>query len=54
MQAGALFRRWIGDETNLRVDETKFRTRENRLKRTLGITWLTNDGAAKAHDRGQS
>jgi hypothetical protein len=31
----------MGDETNLRADETKFRTRENRLKRTLVITWLT-------------
>jgi hypothetical protein len=40
-QAGALFRPGPGDETNLRCDETKFRTRENRLKRTLGITWLT-------------
>jgi hypothetical protein len=41
MQADALFRPGMGDETNLRGDETKFHTRENRLKRTLGITWLT-------------
>jgi hypothetical protein len=41
MQAGALFRPGLGDETNLRGDETKFHTRENRLKRTVGITWLT-------------
>jgi len=41
MQAGALFRPGMGDETNLRGDETIFRIREGRLKRTLGITWLT-------------
>jgi hypothetical protein len=41
MQAGALFRPAMGDETNLRRDETKFRVREDRLKRTLGISWLT-------------
>jgi hypothetical protein len=41
MQAGALFRPGMGDETNLRGDETKFHIGENRLKRTLGITWLT-------------
>jgi hypothetical protein len=40
-QAGALFRPKVGDETNLRGDETIFRIRENRLKPTLGITWLT-------------
>jgi hypothetical protein len=36
-----LFRPGMGDETNLRRDETIFRIREDRLKRTLGITWLT-------------
>jgi hypothetical protein len=36
-----LFRPGVGDETNLRGDETIFRIREDRLKRTLGIRWLT-------------
>jgi len=31
----------MGDETNLRRDEIIFCVREGRLKRTLGITWLT-------------
>jgi hypothetical protein len=39
-----LFRPGMGDETNLQDDETIFRIRENRLKRTLGITWLTKRG----------
>jgi hypothetical protein len=41
VQARGLFRPGPGDETNLRGDETKFHTRDNRLKQTLGITWLT-------------
>jgi hypothetical protein len=41
MQAGGLFRPGMGHETNLRRDETIFRIREDRLKRTLGISWLT-------------
>ena len=45
----------MGDETNLRGDETIFRIREDRLKRTLGYHVVNeNDGAAKAHDRGPS
>jgi hypothetical protein len=48
MQAGALFRPWMGHETNLQRDETIFRTREGRLKPALDISWLTKRRAAKA------
>src|SRR5258708_37569228 len=58
MQAGALFRPGMADETNLRGDETIFRTREGRLKRALGIRWLTKTTgpprpmAGDSHDQG--
>jgi hypothetical protein len=52
IQAGALFRPWMGHETNLRRDETIFRSREGRLKRALGISSLTKRRAAKAHGQG--
>jgi hypothetical protein len=41
MRARALFRPGMGDETKLRADETIFRIREDGMKRTLGIRWLT-------------
>src|SRR4051812_43804244 len=38
---GRLFRASCCDETNLRPHETIFRVRENHLKRSVAITWLT-------------
>jgi hypothetical protein len=49
-----LFRPWMGDETNLRRDETIFRFGEDSRKRTLGINPLTKRRADKAHDWGPS
>ena len=52
MQAGALFRPWMGHETNLRRDETIFCVREGKLKPALGIYSLTNDGPKRPRGQG--
>src|SRR5258708_7678014 len=55
MQAVNCFVPGWGHETNLRRDETIFRVREGRLKRTLGISWLTKTtGPPRPSDRGPS
>jgi hypothetical protein len=49
-----LFHPWMGDETNLRRDETIFRFGEGKRKPELGINPLTKRRADKAHDWGPS
>jgi len=43
-----------GDDTKLRRDETVFRIGEDIRKPALGTNRPSNEGAAKAHDRGPS
>jgi hypothetical protein len=47
-----VFHRPVGDETNLRPDETIFNAGEDIRKRALCIRWLTKRRAAKAQLQG--